>query len=265
MSKKLKIRLLFFIVFITLAIIISIANGHRKCQKLDITVDYKGASVFITTNEIENFLIKEFGNPIGRKLKKINIQDMENILKLNPFIDDVMISKTLSGNINIKVKQKKPILKVFNNVGQQFYISDGGKMMPISFHGTERVIVANGNIKDIYLTNRDLKNELSNNIDSLTNRTTIFKIWYLVSYIEKDIFLKSIIEQVYIGLNGDIELVPKIGNHLIVFGNIDDIEKKFYKLKAIYKEVLNKKGWDRYAIINLKYSNQVVCTKKLKN
>ena len=46
--------------------------------------------------------------------------------------------------------------------------------------------------------------------------------------------------------------------------NINDVEKKFIKLKTIYLEVLNKVGWDKYAIINLKFDNQVVCTKKIK-
>jgi cell division protein FtsQ len=61
--------------------------------------------------------------------------------------------------------------------------------------------------------------------------------------------------------NTEFELVPKVGRHIIVFGDIDNMEKKFDKLIVFYKEGLNKTGWDKYKIINLKYENQVVCSK----
>ena len=37
---------------------------------------------------------------------------------------------------------------------------------------------------------------------------------------------------------------------------------KFEKLKVFYRYGLGKVGWDRYSMINLKYHNQVVCTKR---
>jgi cell division protein FtsQ len=47
-----------------------------------------------------------------------------------------------------------------------------------------------------------------------------------------------------------------------VFGTGDDIEIKFEKLMLFYKEGLSRVGWDKYSTINLKYKNQIVCTKK---
>jgi cell division protein FtsQ len=48
-----------------------------------------------------------------------------------------------------------------------------------------------------------------------------------------------------------------------VFGEAKDFEEKFEKLKTFYTEGLNKTdGWNKYSTINIKYKNQVVCTKK---
>jgi cell division protein FtsQ len=48
-----------------------------------------------------------------------------------------------------------------------------------------------------------------------------------------------------------------------VFGDAKDFEEKFEKLKTFYTEGLNKTdGWNKYSTINIKYKNQVVCTKK---
>lgn len=62
--------------------------------------------------------------------------------------------------------------------------------------------------------------------------------------------------------SGAIELVliPRSGDFRIVFGEIDDTERKFDKLMKFYRDGLGNIGWDRYRTINLKYNNQVVCT-----
>ena len=61
----------------------------------------------------------------------------------------------------------------------------------------------------------------------------------------------------------EFELYPAIGNHKIIFGEAKDIAEKFEKLKLFYNEGLNKTdNWNKYAVVNLKYKNQVVCTKK---
>lgn len=60
--------------------------------------------------------------------------------------------------------------------------------------------------------------------------------------------------------SGDMELIPRIGSHTIIFGKAEDIDIKFRKLKAMYR-VFNKIGWNLYKSINLKFKDQVICTK----
>jgi len=70
------------------------------------------------------------------------------------------------------------------------------------------------------------------------------------------------IEQLYINKKSEFELIPKIGNHTILFGDIKEMKDKFEKLIAFYKQGISKSGWNKYKTINLKFKNQVVCTKK---
>jgi cell division protein FtsQ len=72
-------------------------------------------------------------------------------------------------------------------------------------------------------------------------------------------FWKAQIEQIYIG--NDVELVPLAGSHIIVLGNFQDIDEKMNKLLVFYQHGLNKVGWNIYETINLKYKNQIVCSK----
>ena len=72
----------------------------------------------------------------------------------------------------------------------------------------------------------------------------------------------AMIEQVDITAQRTFEMIPKIGNQLIVFGDATDTETKLGKLKLFYKEIMVKAGWDHYSVINLQYKNQVVAKRK---
>jgi hypothetical protein len=56
-------------------------------------------------------------------------------------------------------------------------------------------------------------------------------------------------------------LVPKFGNHTILFGKVDDMEIKFEKLLVFYREALNKVGWNKYKVLDIRFNNQVVAKK----
>jgi cell division protein FtsQ len=77
-----------------------------------------------------------------------------------------------------------------------------------------------------------------------------------------DPFWKAQIEQVYVDQHGEFILAPRVGDHLIEFGNINDMSIKFRNLKALYKQGWDTREWNLYKRINLKYKGQVVCTKR---
>ncbi len=56
-------------------------------------------------------------------------------------------------------------------------------------------------------------------------------------------------------------MIPKLGNHIIKFGRVEEMDAKFHKLMIFYKEVLKNFDAEDYRIINLKFKDQIVCTK----
>ena len=42
----------------------------------------------------------------------------------------------------------------------------------------------------------------------------------------------------------------------------DHFEEKLANLRLFYEQAIPKMGWEKYSIINLKYRNQIVCTKR---
>jgi len=83
-----------------------------------------------------------------------------------------------------------------------------------------------------------------------------------IYYINGDRFWKAQIQQIYVNEEGEFELIPLVGAHVIVFGMFDRAGDKFAKLESFYRNGLNVKGWNSYDMINLKYEGQIVGTRK---
>ena len=125
------------------------------------------------------------------------------------------------------------------------------------------MLVVSGNIKETYdAWFRTSMDELINN-DTLKTRTMLDDFYAMARFILADEFWSAHVEQIYVNNYGEIELVPKVGDHKIIFGTSDQMEEKFWKLKTFYKEGLNYTGWENYDTLNLKFENQVVCTKNI--
>jgi cell division protein FtsQ len=55
---------------------------------------------------------------------------------------------------------------------------------------------------------------------------------------------------------------PVVGNHVIVFGDGTDYDKKFKRLLLFYQQVLSKTGMDVYEKLNVQYARQVIGVRK---
>ena len=70
--------------------------------------------------------------------------------------------------------------------------------------------------------------------------------------------------QVKISAEDGFEIIPRVGDILIVFGEGKKIKEKFDKLMIFYKEGLNKVGWGYYDTLDLRFEGQVVAGRKKK-
>jgi cell division protein FtsQ len=95
----------------------------------------------------------------------------------------------------------------------------------------------------------------------LTRTFATEQIFDFVSFIEKSDFWNAQIEQIYVADNKNIELIPRVGSGVILFGNLSNFATKLNKLQKLYSNAFNEIGWNRYKTIDLRYENQIVCTK----
>jgi len=217
-----------------------------RCQSIVVFIS-PDSPRFIDEEGITD-MIEKSGEPIiGHRLLDINIEQLET--KLNTFttLKDVEIYRKIeahglsfNGKLVINVGERTPVLRI-KNANEDYYLDMEGIKIPISSKYIERMMIASGVFPDETIKNNLLK---------------------MADFVNKNEFWRAIIEQVLIQPNGELLLIPQVGDYLIEFGKPEDYELKFRNLKAVYQQGFKNFGWNKYKAISVKYQNQVVCTKK---
>ena len=141
------------------------------------------------------------------------------------------------------------------------YIDHLGKVMPLSKKYTARILVVSGHIS------MNLDQVVGKNVSELDLETAhpdaaiLNDVYAMSKFIGQDDFWKAQFNQVYVTRDKEFELIPRVGDHQILLGDAENLDKKLTKLRLFYREGLDKTGWNEYKTLNLKYTNQVVCTK----
>jgi len=242
---------------------VSFSGINRKFttfKKVDILVLDKENYQFINEENLESNLVK-YLPPFGSPVSKVNKKYIQDLVNNHPAVESSSIYISLSGEMQIDIIQKKPIIRIIDELGKNFYIDAEGKLFPVFPGSAARVAIANGSIK----LNSGLKEVVQNKStieDIKKNSPTVYKTFVIVKAINENDFLRNLTEQIYLNSNGDFEIIPKVGDFRIILGSEENLEPKFKKLLAMYKTGLKYAGWNRYSIINLKFDSQVVCTLK---
>lgn len=224
----------------------------KKAEVLckDVKVYIPGNQYFIDRDEVDDILQIHSHALIGHKMERINLHDLQNKLKANPFIEYAKVYADMDGIITIEISQRQPVLRVMNRFDQDFYVDQHGLKMPLSANFTARVLVANGYIDELF----------ANRVDTL-HTAIAMELFKTVDYIRKDSLWDAQIAQIYVNREHEIELIPRVGNNRILLGNADSLDVKFHNLLVFYKKALPRVGWEAYKLINIKYANQVIGVK----
>lgn len=231
------------------------------CTGIDINIADDDGLEFVTGKDVFDVLGSSRKNPLGKRLVDINTGMLENLINANPWVAGAEVFSTIDGKLHIDIVQRKPLIRIINYKDEHFYIDDKGTFMPISGNYTAHIVAASGYIFDTYAERKIYQvNEVVN--DTLFKKPMINQLFELAGFISKDTFWNAQVEQIYVNQDQEIEVIPVVGDHVILFGSTRDMKEKFDKLMIFYKEGLSKTGWNQYSAINLKYNNQVVCTRR---
>lgn len=264
MSKKGKRILVSLFVIVLLIVLIVCSNiyaGKINVSKVNIKVSYGVSDTIVLATNINESLKNEFGDFLKKQRKDIDQKKIESFLMQNPYIEQAQVYQTLKGVLNIEIKQREPIVRIYTLRNKEYYIDKLGKVILIDDNQLTDVVVASGNV-DVNNSNLD------KNLDTIDIENkkgfdkTLSNIYYIAQKLASDSILNYQIDQIYVPAKGNYELIPKIGNYIIRIGENKDLEEELIKLRYLYKEAFSRNGWDNYSFVDLRFRHQVVCTKK---
>jgi cell division protein FtsQ len=233
------------------------------CKELKVDVNQDDELYFLDNIDVEKLIRDRGDSIIGQPKATVNIPEIEKALNSHPDIANAEVYMSVNGEMKVEVKQRKPVVRIINADGDSYYIDSDGKLMPLSDKYSAKVLVVNGAITEPYIK-RYMYSVSDIGKDSLLNATSILgQVFAMANYINADEFWKAQVQQIYVNAEKDLELVPMAGDQKIIFGDTTNMDEKFKKLLTFYQQGLNTTGWwNKYSTINLKFKNQIVCTKK---
>ncbi len=217
------------------------SSQNQECKAFEVIIKDSVETQFVKEQDIVNLIKNKDLYPVGKTMKEINTLSIRDTILNNKLIQTAEVYNTPKGAIVANITQRKPILRVISDANGSFYIDDKRERMPVSINFSVYVPIATGAIDEEYA-----KNELYD-FASFLNENPDWDAW---------------IEQIVVKPNKEVELIPRAGDFKILFGKLNNYSEKFSKFALFIEKGLNAVGWNRYSEINLKYDNQVVCTKK---
>ncbi len=224
------------------------SNAEVKTLVVEIEKINDGEQL-ISEKEIKQILQLAAGKTITKaNIKTLNLRKLEAKLNKDKRIQRADLYFDSKNRLHAHIIQKKPIMRVIEEAGGEYYLDDNGKQVPVTRGSAVRVPLVTG-IRDTF----SLANSKSDRPSKLK------QVFDIMKYVAKDPFLTALIEQAHVEHDsiGDIVLIPKLGREKLIFGDASDIEAKFDNLKIFYRDGMPKLGWSRYKSLNLKYSQQV--------
>ena len=225
----------------------SIQQTHQlKCANVKVEIADSASQHFIENSDIRQWVHRNYQGIFGLPLQDVNLRKIEDGLRKLHAIEEVDVYTNVYeqgpksfGSLVVRIKQREPVFRVVGS--SAFYMDKLGKVIEWSPRYTPRVMIVGGLVSAEFARK---------------------KLLPLITYINDDKFLSAQIDQIYVNAVGELSMIPRVGEQIILFGAPGDFQTKFRNLKALYTDGFKDGGWSIYKSINLEFQNQIICTKK---
>jgi len=254
MNKRVRnilLRLLMLIglgIFISLSIAAKINRDNEGVAGINVRIDESGGHFFVEREEILVMTRQVLGKNI-EELSGSDLEMLEKRLSLIPYIKEVKSFIDNNGKLSVNIKQREPLLRVIPIQGPSFYVDEDGYKFPTKKGYASKVPIVTGFIPE------------SGKVTGKIASGNLNRVYLIAAQVAGDPFWSAQFAQYQLSGNGDVEVIPRLGDHVILLGDETDMPGKLRRLKIFYNEILRNIGWDTYKVINVQFNNQIICQK----
>ncbi len=235
---------------------VSASNGDVLCRNIEIQISDSSDVRFVTSNEIRE-LINASGMDIqGYPIEAIRTRELEYSIEKDPYVANAEVYIDVEGTLHADIQQRKPVIRIMPGGTEGYYLDREGSILPLKKGYTPMVLLCSGYMKTIGM------DKVSSGAQAQKVEQEISWLIDFAEYVNQDPFWSNQIVQLYRDRNGDYEIIPRVGAHQVILGSLQEYDKKLRNLELLYEQGFSKYGWNTYSKINLKYSKQIICTKR---
>ncbi|MDI9363355.1 MAG: hypothetical protein QM541_00285 [Flavobacterium sp.] len=223
-------------------------KNHKTCAGVNVEISGVEDHLFIDENDVLAIINSKMAVN-NQATSKINISAIETALEATAWVKKTELFFDNKQVLQVKIVERQPVARVFTAEGTSFYVDSNGLRLPLSDKLSARVPM---------FTNFPSDRPALAKPDSLLLQSVVAISKYLVA----DSFWMAQTAQIAITPQATFEIVPTLGNQIIVFGTANDYAAKFNRLYTFYKKAWVQNGINTYEKLDVRYNNQVVAVRR---
>ena len=225
---------------------LNFTGKNRIISEINFDIEADSSCKFLQAEEVSHIIEAKIGNPVGKPASEISLTTIEQTLNAVPYIEKSTAYIGFDGHLKIKIKERRPIIQIVNNIGQSFYLDSIGTQIPKKENTQPNILIATGNINIKFNAGK---------VSALPIATELLNLGKFMYY---NPYWDAQFEQCYVDNYNQLLLIPRVGNHSIVIDNTQNMAQKFENLSLFYRKGLQTVGWNKYVQIDLSVANQVI-------
>lgn len=212
-------------------------NANRPVEKINVVLE-PHENPMLSAEAVNKLLIEKNSAITGIGKEKLDLNRLEKTVNSHGLVEASQVYVSVDGVLKAVVRQKTPVVRVFESKGS-FYIDPKGGKMPLSDLLTARVPLLTGDFK----------------------RLPAAEFTQVLQFIHADEFLSKNIIGIEVKPSGNLIMRNRNFDYEIEFGGLNEAERKFENYKAFFQKASQDSTIGLYKKINLRFTQQVVCTK----
>jgi len=251
--KIIKIIASFLLILGILALVVW--SGHRAkkqtCTGISVIIHDAGNSELLTKSDILDILKENHLEWDGKRIEEIDQPAITKILEKEKYIETVENVHFSGSKLQIEVSLYDILLEIAPKTGEKFLLDVNGVDLPYSPKLKSDVIVASGYISPA----------IKKNGTTAIENNDLEQLYTLATLIKNDPFYADLFNKMYVNEKQEIILYPTDEKLPVLFGTMENAEKKLKRLRYMYHEVLPYMNEDKYAQLDVRFENRIIAKK----
>lgn len=207
----------------------------EKCQRLVCRIVDADERAYVDEAELVALLKRHNAYPVGEYLHRVNLQQMENLVREHPMVRTAECYTSEDGSVRLRITQRVPLLKVVT-ANEAYFVDTDRKRMPVREEVRDTVLCVTGKVGE----------------QTATGHIADFAEW-----LQDNVYWQPRIATLEVQDPRHVRLHQRRKGETILLGELDGYERKLQNAKRFYLQTqcIDK---PHYTALDLRFRSQVV-------